>query len=78
MALALQIISGLTVALPTFIKVLRYVMAASKELEGKPGAEKMAWVMDQLKFELPKLSGDQLYDWVMKVLYLARSFGLKV
>ena len=78
MVIALQIISGLTVALPTLIKVIKWIMAASAELNGKTGEEKMMWVMSRLQTELPKLNGDQIYDWVKGVLYLLRTFGVKV
>ena len=72
---ALSIIKFVIGMMPTFLKVIQYVSAAAKELEGKTGAEKRDWVMERLKIELPKFSPDELYNWINSVVYLLRNMG---
>ena len=72
---ALAVIKFIFGAMPTLLKIIQYVSAAAKELEGKPGQEKLAWVMDRLKVELPKLDSDSLYNWVVMVVNLLRNMG---
>ena len=72
---ALSIIKFVIGMMPTFLKVIQYVSAAAKELEGKTGAEKRDWVLERLKIELPKFSPDELYNWINSVVYLLRNMG---
>lgn len=71
----LSIIKFIFGAIPTILKISQYVAAAAKEMEGKPGKEKLAWVMEQLRIELPKLDSDSLYNWVNNVVYMMRNMG---
>jgi hypothetical protein len=72
---ALSILKFVIGCMPIFLKVIQYVTAAAKELEGKTGAEKRAWVTERLKIELPKLNADELYNWINSVVYLLRNMG---
>lgn len=72
---AFSLIKFILATLPTFLKVAEWVMAAGKELAGKTGEEKRAWVMEKLRVELPKLDTDSLYNWVNSVVYLLRNMG---
>jgi hypothetical protein len=63
---------------PTIVKIGTYVIDAAKNMEGKTGAEKRDWVMEQLRLELPKFKGDKLYDAINMVVSLLRTMGLKI
>ena len=73
--IAFSLIKFVLATLPTFLKVAEWVIAAGKELAGKTGEEKRAWVMEKLKVELPKSDTDSLYNWINSVVYLLRNMG---
>ena len=72
---AFALLKFVIATIPTFLKVAEYVQAAGKELAGKTGEEKRAWVMEKLRVELPKLDTDSLYNWINSVVYMLRNMG---
>ena len=74
----LSIITFVISLAPTIVKIAKYVMDAAQNMKDKTGPEKMAWVMEQLRLELPKLDGNKLYDAINLVLNLLRTMGKPV
>jgi hypothetical protein len=72
----LKILAFITTSGPTILKVLEAIIEAAR-LFTKPEA-KQIYAMGELKVKLPKLSEEQIYNWIKVVLYLARLVGMKV
>lgn len=73
--IASQVIALLTAFLPTFIKVIQYVMEAAKKFPTST-TDRLAWVQQELKTVLPKLSSDEIYKWIVGVVNFLRLFGV--
>ena len=76
MATALHIVSLVLTGLPTLIKVLQAIQLAAANYHSSQDKEK--WVMGTLTTQLPKLSSDDIYNWLKVGLYAARLVGVKI
>lgn len=73
--IATKVVSFLTLALPTFAKVISYVMEAAKKFPNST-TDRLKWVQEQLTVVLPKLNADEIYKWIVGAVNFLRLFGI--
>lgn len=74
----LSIIYLVTVNLTMIMKILKVIKEAAEKFKDGTGEEKQVWVTVKLQTMFPKLSENEIYNWIKSVLYLARLVGIKI